>query len=75
MPPGKTQDWYARAGAAAGGEEALKENVALFMIPGLDHCGILPGPGGISQAQLDPMTPLEAWLNDGTPPHSIMAGN
>ena len=57
----------------AGGEEALRENVALFMVPGLDHCGIQPGPDGISAEALDPMTPLETWLAEGTPPQSIMA--
>ena len=31
------------------------------------------GPGGISAASLDPMTPMEAWLNDGTRPASILA--
>lgn len=74
VPPGKTLDWYAKASEAAGDEETLKENVALFMIPGVDHCGILPGPGGISQANLDPLTPLEAWMNEGIAPQGIMAG-
>lgn len=73
VTPFKTVEWYEQAAEIAGGEEALKENVALFMIPGLDHCGILPGPGGISQAALDPLTPLEAWLNDGTRPATIRA--
>lgn len=73
VPPFKTYDWWDKAAAAAGGEDALRENVALFMVPGADHCGILPGEGGISQASLDPMTPLEAWLNDGTRPETIMA--
>ncbi|MEZ5716519.1 MAG: tannase/feruloyl esterase family alpha/beta hydrolase [Paracoccaceae bacterium] len=50
----------------------MRENVALFMVPGADHCGIVPGTGGISQASLDPMTPLEAWMNEGTAPSSIM---
>ncbi len=43
------------------------------MVPGVDHCGILPGPDGINAASLDPMSPLEAWLNEGTAPASIMA--
>ncbi len=73
VPPFKTVDWYEKAAQAAGGEEILKENVALFMIPGLDHCGILPGVSGISQSGLDPMTPLEAWLGDGVRPDSILA--
>lgn len=73
VTPQKTVDWYAAAAEKAGGEAALRENVALFMIPGLDHCGIAPGPGGISQAQIDPMGPLEAWLDGGTAPDSITA--
>lgn len=72
VPPFKTVDWYEKASVAAGGEDVLKENVALFMVPGVDHCGILPGPGGVSQASLDPMTPLESWLRDGSRPESIM---
>ena len=73
VTPYKTVDWYEKAVEAAGGEAALKESVALFMIPGLDHCGLLPGPGGVSQASLDPMTALEAWLDTGAAPTSIMA--
>jgi feruloyl esterase len=73
VTPYKTVAWYSQAAEAAGGEETLKENVALFMVPGLDHCGILPGPGGINAAALDPMTALEAWLNEGVAPTSIMA--
>ncbi|KUF09712.1 tannase/feruloyl esterase family alpha/beta hydrolase [Pseudoponticoccus marisrubri] len=73
VTPYKTVDWYEKAAEAAGGEESLQENVRLFMVPGLDHCGILPGPGGINAAALDPMTPLEAWLDGGTAPMSIMA--
>ncbi len=73
VTPYKTVDWYEKAAEMAGGDDVLKENVALFMVPGLDHCGILPGPDGINDASLDPMTPLEAWMNEGTAPTSIMA--
>ncbi|MDO6584486.1 tannase/feruloyl esterase family alpha/beta hydrolase [Salipiger sp. 1_MG-2023] len=73
VTPYKTVDWYEKAAAQAGGEAALKDTVALFMLPGLDHCGILPGPGGINADALDPMTPLEAWLDGGAAPMSIMA--
>lgn len=72
VTPYKTVEWYEQASEAAGGEEVLKENIALFMVPGLDHCGILPGPGGINAAAIKPLTPLEAWLNDGVLPQSIM---
>jgi pimeloyl-ACP methyl ester carboxylesterase len=73
VTPYKTVEWYRQAAEAAGGAEALAENVALFMVPGLDHCGILPGPSGISQTALDPMTPLEAWMESGERPTSILA--
>lgn len=73
VPPTKTVDWYEKAAKAAGGEDALRENVALFMIPGVDHCGILPGPGGISAKALDPTAAMERWLAEGTAPETIMA--
>ncbi|MTH95960.1 tannase/feruloyl esterase family alpha/beta hydrolase [Roseibium sp. RKSG952] len=72
VTPFKTVDWYERAAEAAGGEAVLQQNVALFMIPGMDHCGILPGPGGISNASLDPLTPLESWIETGERPASIL---
>jgi len=71
VTPYKTVDWYEKAADIAGGEAALEENVALFMVPGLDHCGLLPGPGGISQASLDPMTALERWLDGDVRPTTI----
>jgi feruloyl esterase len=73
VTPYKTVEWYEQAAAAVGGEDALSENVALFMVPGLDHCGILPGPGGISAASLDPTAAMEAWLETGERPASIRA--
>ncbi|MCE8006052.1 tannase/feruloyl esterase family alpha/beta hydrolase [Aestuariivita sp.] len=75
VTPFKTVDWYDRAADMAGGEAILQENVALFMLPGVDHCGILPGPGGISQAGIDPMTALERWMETGTAPSSILVGD
>ncbi|MEM1129393.1 MAG: tannase/feruloyl esterase family alpha/beta hydrolase [Pseudomonadota bacterium] len=73
VTPYKTVDWYDKAAHAAGGEAALAENVALFMIPGLDHCGLLPGPAGLTQADLDPLGALEVWLETGTAPSTILA--
>ena len=73
VTPYKTVDWYEEAADLAGGEEALAEDVALFMVPGLDHCGILPGPGSISAASLDPTAAMEAWLETGERPETIRA--
>ena len=74
VTPYKTIAWHEAAEAAAGGADALAENVRLYMIPGMDHCGIAPGPGGISQASLDPLGALESWMETGAAPESLRAG-
>ena len=71
VTPYETVEWH-EAVAGAIGEEARDETVQLFMIPGMDHCGLQPGPGGISQADLDPLTAIEAWVEGGTPPTTVM---
>ena len=72
VTPRKTVEWH-DAVAGAIGEAARDEAVSLHMIPGLDHCGIQAGPAGITQADLDPLGALEAWLDTGTPPESLRA--
>ncbi|GAB5470104.1 MAG: tannase/feruloyl esterase family alpha/beta hydrolase [Rhodospirillales bacterium] len=72
VTPYKTVDWHQKAAEAAGGEAALGENVQLFMIPGMDHCGLLPGPGGIDQSKIDPLTALERWVEAGETPTTIL---
>lgn len=73
--PEQTIVWHEEAKAAAGGAEALAENVQVFMIPGMDHCGILPGPGDVAMESIDPLTALESWMETGEAPTSIMAAN
>lgn len=73
--PGKTVEWYEQVKAKAGGEEEISKNVALFMIPGMDHCGLLPGAGGIVMESIDPLAALEGWMETGEAPISIAAGN
>jgi feruloyl esterase len=43
-------------------------NVRLFMVPGMDHCGDGPGPN-----VFDVLTPLTAWVENNTPPDGIIA--
>jgi feruloyl esterase len=72
VTPDKTVDWHEAVGEAIGAQ-ARDAAVSLHMIAGLDHCGILSGPAGVTQADLDPLTALEAWLESGTPPADIRA--
>lgn len=75
VSPYTTVAWHEEAEKAAGGAEALAKNVRLYMIPGLDHCGIAPGPSGLTQADLDPLGALESWMKDGEAPQSLMIKN
>lgn len=72
VTPYKTVEWYDELADHMGGAEAVGEFVRLFMIPGMDHCGLLPGPGGVDQWSIDPLGALEAWVEDGTVPDTIM---
>ncbi len=73
VTPMKTVEWHEALAGSMGGEAARDGTVRLFMIPGLDHCGLQPGPDGVSQADLDPLTALEAWVERGVAPETVMA--
>jgi feruloyl esterase len=38
----------------------------------MDHCGLLKGPGGVDQWSVDPLGALEAWVETGKAPDTIM---
>lgn len=64
--PGKTLDYWDELSATTGTDFAR-----LFMIPGMDHCGIQAGPG-ITQDGFDPLSALEAWVEDDEAPDRLM---
>ena len=70
--PGKTVDYYEALAAENGGVETTQDFARLFMIPGMDHCGILGSGPGIDQAGFDPLSALETWVEDGAAPESLM---
>ena len=43
------------------------------MVPGMDHCGINTEGPGIADTGIDPLGALEAWVERGTPPDSLLA--
>jgi Tannase and feruloyl esterase len=69
VPHGKTVDYY-RQLADTHGLDELQGTNRLFLLPGVDHCGIQPGPG-ITSAGFDPLTALETWLATGTAPDTL----
>jgi feruloyl esterase len=64
--PGKTVEYFEALTEMTGDEFAR-----LFMIPGMDHCGILATGPGIDQSGFDPLSALEAWVEGGTPPEAL----
>ena len=72
VTPQNTLDYYAAAEKAAGGSVA--DHFRLFMIPGMDHCGIPTQAGpGINEAGFDPLSALEKWVEDSVAPNSMLA--
>jgi len=48
--------------------DKLQENVRLFMVPDMHHCGGGPGP-----SSFDTLTALENWVEKGSAPDAIVA--
>ncbi len=70
LTPFRTTTLYDQLAAAHGGYGALQASVRLFMVPGMQHCIGGPGPN-----VFDTLTPLDAWVQDGTAPDSIPAAH
>lgn len=50
------------------GTEATRENMRLFMVPGVNHCG-----GGDGTFSFDAVAALEQWVEQGRAPERIIA--
>jgi len=73
VTPQLTVDYFEALEDAMGGRRATRDVARLFMVPGMDHCGLLPGGPGISQAGFDPLSALERWVEDGEAPERLLA--
>ncbi len=72
VTPWRTLEYFAAAQEASGGAAAADGFMRLFMIPGMDHCGILPGPG-IDQLGFEPLEALERWVEQDEAPDRLLA--
>jgi len=65
IPPQSTIDYYTSAKSrTAASQDALR----LFMVPGMAHCLLGPGPN-----VFDVLSTLDSWRTTGTPPERIVA--
>jgi feruloyl esterase len=53
-----------------GGRVPTQEFFRLFMIPGMNHCG-----GGVGAYAIDYLSYLEAWVEQGRVPSSLLGGH
>ncbi|WP_407519610.1 tannase/feruloyl esterase family alpha/beta hydrolase [Methylobacterium oryzisoli] len=71
--PGLTVAFYEALAEREGGYDRLGETARLFMVPGMDHCGIGTEGPGIGDTGIDPLTALERWVEGGEAPASLIA--
>jgi feruloyl esterase len=71
-PPMPVVAYYQAVEERLGTRERTQDFFRLFMVPGMDHCGIGEGPG-ITQSGFDPLTALEKWVEHGEAPTSLLA--
>ncbi|MEH3145111.1 MAG: tannase/feruloyl esterase family alpha/beta hydrolase [Methylobacterium frigidaeris] len=73
VTPAMTVAFHDALTAQAGGAAALGQTARLFMVPGMDHCGIGTEGPGISDTGIDPLTALERWVEAGEAPDRLVA--
>lgn len=73
VTPQLTVDFYEALAAKNGGLAATRDFARLFMVPGMDHCGIQTEGPGIADTGLDALTALERWVEGGQAPTELIA--
>jgi feruloyl esterase len=66
LSPYISQEFFSGAQNVLGG--SMSNNVRLFMVPGMHHCGGGPGPNSF-----DMLTPLTQWVEQGVEPDKVVA--
>ena len=67
IPPGGSIDYYEQVVETLG-KERTEEGVALYMVPGMGHCG-----GGHGPNEFDMLSVLEQWREEGRTPAAVLA--
>ena len=68
ISPANATQYYRRVLDSLGGRNAVHDHYRLFMAPGMGHCG-----GGNGPSRFDMLTALEAWVEEGAAPNSVLA--
>ena len=73
VTPFLTVQYCEAVAKAAGGVDRARDFARLFMVPGMDHCGINTHGPGIGDEGIDPLSALENWIEKGTAPEALLA--
>ncbi|MDP6654161.1 MAG: tannase/feruloyl esterase family alpha/beta hydrolase [Gammaproteobacteria bacterium] len=68
ISPANATQYYESVVEAFGNRNAIHDSYRLFMVPGMGHCAGGPGPNSF-----DSLSVLEAWVEQGQAPDSIIA--
>jgi feruloyl esterase len=68
IPAERTVRFYQELTERLGGAAKTQDNVRLFLVPGMHHCG-----GGVGPDRFDTLSALEAWVEQGQAPAAIPA--
>ncbi len=68
ISPANATQYYQRVVEAVGDEAVVRDGFRLFMAPGMGHCG-----GGEGPNAFDALSVIEAWVEEGQAPDSIVA--
>lgn len=68
IPPAVSLTYYQAALARLSGRKSPKDDIRLFLVPGMNHCG-----GGDGPNEFDALTALEQWRESGKAPTQIIA--
>jgi feruloyl esterase len=66
IPAASSVQYYDRVVETMGGASKVRDNVRLYMVPGMNHC-----QGGVGTSTVDWLAALEQWVETGTAPASI----
>lgn len=70
ITPLESIELYKQAVAANGGLDKTSDEIRLFMVPGMNHCG-----GGEGPNTFDKMSVISAWVETGKAPEQILASH
>ena len=70
VTPQRTIDYFGEVRERMGGQHRTDSFARLFLLPGVDHCALQPGPGAKS-VEFDPLPALEEWVEHGRAPDEL----